>query len=71
MQFWCRPRLWGWGLYGDAGAHLVFLRDDWPMTTLRVALIGYGNAGRIFHAPLIGGVPGLELAVAGYLTKSI
>ena len=33
------------------------------MTTLRVALIGYGNAGRIFHAPLISGVPGLELAV--------
>lgn len=30
---------------------------------LRVALIGYGNAGRIFHAPLISGVPTLELAV--------
>ena len=29
---------------------------------LRLALIGYGNAGRIFHAPLIAGVPGLELA---------
>ena len=30
--------------------------------TLQVALIGYGSAGRIFHAPLISGVPGLNLA---------
>ncbi len=29
---------------------------------LQVALVGYGNAGRIFHAPLIFGVPGLHLA---------
>lgn len=29
---------------------------------LQVALIGYGNAGRILHAPLISGVPGLQLA---------
>lgn len=29
---------------------------------VRVALIGYGNAARIFHAPLISGVPGLHLA---------
>jgi predicted dehydrogenase len=29
---------------------------------LRVALVGYGNAGRIFHAPLISGVPGLALS---------
>lgn len=29
---------------------------------LQVGLIGYGNAGRIFHAPLISGVPGLTLA---------
>ncbi len=29
---------------------------------LQVALIGYGGAGRIFHAPLISGVPGLQLA---------
>ena len=28
---------------------------------LQVALIGYGSAGRIFHAPLISGVPGLHL----------
>ncbi|TXH86504.1 MAG: oxidoreductase [Rhodoferax sp.] len=26
-----------------------------------VALVGYGNAGRIFHAPLIQSVPGLQL----------
>ncbi len=29
---------------------------------LRVGLIGYGYAGRTFHAPLIAGVPGLSLA---------
>jgi predicted dehydrogenase len=29
---------------------------------LRVALIGYGFAGKTFHAPLIRGVPGLALA---------
>lgn len=29
---------------------------------VQVALIGYGGAGRIFHAPLIAGVPGLQLA---------
>lgn len=28
---------------------------------LQVALIGYGGAGRIFHAPLVSGVPGLQL----------
>ncbi len=28
---------------------------------LQVALIGYGSAGRIFHAPLISGMPGLHL----------
>ncbi len=31
-------------------------------SVIRVALVGYGNAGRIFHAPLISGVPGLQLA---------
>lgn len=31
-------------------------------TPLQVALIGYGGAGSIFHAPLITGVPGLQLA---------
>ena len=32
---------------------------------IRVALIGYGYAGRTIHAPLIGSVEGLELAVIG------
>ena len=31
----------------------------WP---LRVGLVGYGFAGRIFHAPLVHATPGLELA---------
>ena len=31
------------------------------MTVLRVGLIGYGFASQTFHAPLIAGVPGLEL----------
>ncbi len=30
--------------------------------TLRVGIIGYGFASKTFHAPLIAGVPGLELA---------
>jgi scyllo-inositol 2-dehydrogenase (NADP+) len=32
------------------------------MTSIRVGLIGYGLGGSIFHAPLIGVVPGLLLA---------
>lgn len=32
------------------------------MTIVRVGLIGYGFAGATFHAPIIGAVPGLELA---------
>ena len=32
------------------------------MTDLRVAIIGYGLAGRVFHAPLIAATPGLRLA---------
>lgn len=32
---------------------------------IRVALVGYGYAGRTFHAPLIAGVPGLRLTVVG------
>jgi predicted dehydrogenase len=34
-----------------------------PVT--RVALIGFGFAGRVFHAPLISATPGLTLAVIG------
>ncbi|GLY79455.1 Gfo/Idh/MocA family oxidoreductase [Actinoallomurus iriomotensis] len=32
------------------------------MDTLRVALIGYGTGGAVFHAPLISAAPDLELA---------
>ncbi len=32
------------------------------MDTIRVALIGYGTGGAVFHAPLISTAPGLELA---------
>lgn len=31
--------------------------------TRRVALIGYGLAGRVFHAPLVDATPGLELSM--------
>jgi predicted dehydrogenase len=33
--------------------------------TIRVGLIGYGYAGKIFHAPLIRSVPGLDLTIVG------
>ena len=33
------------------------------MTDIRVALIGFGYAGRVFHAPLISATPGLSLTV--------
>jgi len=36
-----------------------------PSNSLRVSLIGYGYAGKTFHAPLIRAVPGLELSVVG------
>ncbi len=32
---------------------------------IRVGLIGYGFAGKVFHAPLIRSVPGLALTVVG------
>lgn len=35
------------------------------MTAIRVALIGFGYAGRVFHAPLISATPGLVLRVLG------
>jgi scyllo-inositol 2-dehydrogenase (NADP+) len=39
-------------------------RRDEPAgrSPLRVGLVGYGTAGRVFHAPLIAAAPGLELA---------
>ncbi|HTV74060.1 MAG TPA: oxidoreductase [Candidatus Acidoferrales bacterium] len=33
--------------------------------SIRVALIGYGYAGKTFHAPLIAATPGLELTLVG------
>ena len=36
-----------------------------PRADVRVALIGFGYAGRMFHAPLIAATPGLMLAVIG------
>ncbi|HST44564.1 MAG TPA: Gfo/Idh/MocA family oxidoreductase, partial [Luteimonas sp.] len=33
------------------------------MGGIRVALVGYGFAGRTFHAPLVAATPGLRLAV--------
>src|ERR1700722_5451360 len=31
-------------------------------STIRVGLVGFGMAGRVFHGPLISSVPGIELA---------
>jgi predicted dehydrogenase len=36
-----------------------------PRADVRIALIGFGYAGRVFHAPLIAATPGLTLAVVG------
>lgn len=33
-----------------------------PRSPIRLGLIGYGYAGKTFHAPLIRATPGLELA---------
>jgi len=38
------------------------IQDD---KTVRVGLVGYGYAGKTFHAPLIHSVPGLALHVIG------
>ena len=32
------------------------------MTPIRVAVVGYGLAGRVFHAPLVAAQPGMEVA---------
>lgn len=36
-----------------------------PPAGLRVALVGYGYAGKLFHAALIAATPGLRLHVVG------
>src|SRR2546425_8730782 len=33
-----------------------------PRNPLRVAIIGYGLAGAVFHAPLVAATPGMEVA---------
>ena len=38
---------------------------------IRVGLIGYGYAGKTFHAPLIRSVPGLALTVIGSSKRQI
>jgi predicted dehydrogenase len=40
-------------------------RDRDASADVRVALIGFGYAGRVFHGPLIAATPGLALAVVG------
>ncbi len=37
--------------------------NNQPANTLQVALLGYGYAGKTFHAPLIASTPGLKLSV--------
>lgn len=38
---------------------------DHLQAPIRVGLIGYGYAGKTFHAPLVRATPGLELAIVG------
>ena len=33
-----------------------------PNTSLHVAIIGYGLAGQVFHAPLVSSTPGMDVA---------
>src|SRR6185369_8683699 len=42
-----------------------------PSRDVNVALIGYGYAGKTFHAPLIRSVPGLVLHVIGSSKEEI
>ena len=43
--------------------HTLSHSNHSPVTSrpVRVAIVGYGSAGRIFHAPLVSGVPGFQL----------
>lgn len=50
-----------WGLYVVLDYAMAFDTTN-PIPRQNVALIGYGNAARIFHAPLISGIPGLHLS---------
>lgn len=51
----------GMAYHGCLRSPQEFVMQD-STTPLRVALIGYGFAGKTFHAPLIRSVPGLALA---------
>jgi len=48
--------------YHDPSPTRSHIMNETP-SPVRVALIGYGYAGKTFHAPLIRSVPGLELVV--------
>src|SRR6202042_2500641 len=39
--------------------------EQTPVKPIRVGLIGYGFAGKTFHAPLLRSIPGLALTVVG------
>jgi predicted dehydrogenase len=45
------------------------MRGNDMSDNIRVGLIGYGYASKTFHAPLIAGTPGLELAVISAVMK--
>jgi scyllo-inositol 2-dehydrogenase (NADP+) len=42
--------------------------DRMSQPPIRVAVLGYGLAGRVFHCPFISAVPGLELAAIAFRT---
>jgi predicted dehydrogenase len=52
----------------DAMMEINVIEND---KTVRVGLIGYGYAGKTFHAPLIRSVPGLALSVIGSAKREI
>jgi scyllo-inositol 2-dehydrogenase (NADP+) len=41
---------------------MVSMNAEHSSKPLRVAIIGYGLAGRVFHAPLVASTPGMEVA---------
>ncbi len=72
---WCRPRSpssWSLVRQGDPRPRPARARSRWPRirgnravdgggAPIRVGLVGYGNAGATFHAPLIRACPRMEL----------
>ena len=47
---------------GDCDSLLSYIFTKQVATMIDVGLIGFGLAGRFFHAPIISAVPGLRLA---------